>query len=163
MNMNKLRELAGLPTLNESTTQLIEGWCLVDSQTNEVLSQGNNKDKLIAKQEGKYGQTSTEISWGYANEDGEFVEVEQVSESSKDCVNEEYHDTSDFDAAINEVLDHLHAAQKLVNTPAWKQHMVDAVHQGAPKSTVATNRTMTTNLGTLIDSYVALYESFEDL
>jgi hypothetical protein len=157
MNMNKLRELAGLPTLNESTTQLIEGWCLVDSQTDEVLSQGNNKDKLIAKQEGKYGQTSTEILWGYANEDGEFVEVKQGT------VEEAYHDTSDFDAAIHEVLDHLHAAQKIVNTPAWKQHMVDAEHHGAPESTVATNKTMTMRLGTLIDSYVALYESFENL
>jgi Iap family predicted aminopeptidase len=90
------------------------------------------------------------------------IDIQQVK-ATEEIFTEEYHDTSDFDAAINEVLDHLHAAQKLVNTPAWKQHMVDAVHQGAPKSTVATNRTMTTNLGTLIDSYVALYESFEDL
>jgi hypothetical protein len=41
--------------------------------------------------------------------------------------------------------------------------MVDAVDQGAPESTVTANKTMTMRLGTLIDSYVALYESFEDL
>jgi hypothetical protein len=90
------------------------------------------------------------------------IDIQQVK-ATEEIFTEEYHDTSDFDAAINEVLDHLHATQKLVSTPAWKQHSVDAVDQGAPESTVTANKTMTMRLGTLIDSYVALYESFEDL
>jgi membrane-anchored protein YejM (alkaline phosphatase superfamily) len=45
------------------------------------------------------------------------IDIQQVK-ATEEIFTEEYHDTSDFDAAINEVLDHLHATQKLVSTPA---------------------------------------------
>lgn len=73
MNFELLRELAGLPTLKEAAGFRFQpSWCLIDSHTDEVLSSSSDKQKLIAKQDGKYGQTSTEIMWGYADEDGDF-------------------------------------------------------------------------------------------
>lgn len=77
-------------------------------------------------------------------------------------VAEEYDDSSDFDAAMGQVNNHLLAARKIITSPDWEQYLEDT-DQHLDTSAVQRAEEAKELLEKTIDAYAALYDHMADV